>query len=162
AETDETVDLGAANAYTFEQVAGLAGQAEAAAQEQNRLEAAGLPPTVVARLAAVKRFTLRIAAASAVSVEEGPVLPEVATLAGNYPNPFESQTTLRYGLPEAGTARVVLYDLAGRRLRVLAEGDHAAGWHEVTLDASDLSSGVYVVRLDVDGVRVSHRLTLVR
>ncbi|MEO0743584.1 MAG: T9SS type A sorting domain-containing protein [Bacteroidota bacterium] len=162
AETDETVDLGAANAYTFEQVAGLAGQAEAAAEEQSRLEAAGLPPRVVARLAAAKRFTLRIAAASAVSVEEGPVLPEVATLAGNYPNPFAAQTTIRYGLPAAGPAQVVLYDLTGRRIRVLADGTHAAGWHEVTLDAGDLSSGVYVARLNVDGLRVSHRLTLMR
>ncbi|MEM1057107.1 MAG: T9SS type A sorting domain-containing protein [Bacteroidota bacterium] len=169
AETGERIDLNATDAYTFdwmveaaEKAGSGATDATIAQDEPNRRAAASLPTELVSRLATAERFTLRITAGSAVSVEEGAVLPEVVTLAGSYPNPFDAQTTLRYGLPEAGPAQVMLYDLAGRLLQVLAEGDHAAGWHEVTLDARDLANGVYVARLSVNGVQVSHRLTLVR
>ncbi|MEM9996374.1 MAG: T9SS type A sorting domain-containing protein [Bacteroidota bacterium] len=162
AETGETVDLSAVETYTFEWVAETTAQAGVGPQQGDQRGTVRLPRRVSARVAAAKRFTLRIAAASVVSVEEGPVLPRVATLAGNYPNPFGAETTLRYGLPEPGPARVVVYDLTGRLVSVLAQGQHKAGWHEVALEAGDLSSGVYVARLEVGGLRVSHRLTLAR
>jgi hypothetical protein len=69
-------------------------------------------------------------------------------LRGNYPNPFNPRTTIRFDLPEAASVRLVVYDVQGRRVRVLADGPRAAGPHEVLFEASGLPSGWYLARLE--------------
>jgi hypothetical protein len=78
----------------------------------------------------------------------------------NAPNPFRDQTVIRYQLKESGTVRLDLFDLNGRHLYTLAEGHHQAGEHEVTLSGSELSGGLYLYRLRVNGE--SHAKKLLR
>lgn len=73
--------------------------------------------------------------------------PVTFALEQNYPNPWNPSTTIRYTLPEGSQVRLDIVDLLGRTVRELAIGHQEAGSHSVTLDASGLSSGVYLYRL---------------
>ncbi len=74
-------------------------------------------------------------------------VPEAYVLEANYPNPFNPQTTIRFGMPESAQVRLMVYDVLGRPVRVLVDGTRAAGTHEVIFEAGDLPSGTYLVRL---------------
>ena len=83
-------------------------------------------------------------------------LPKALSLYPNYPNPFNPETRIRFGVPESGRVRVAVYDLSGRLIRSLWDGPATAGFHSVTWDARDASgmqvpSGVYFYR--VEGAR---------
>ena len=84
-------------------------------------------------------------------------------LSAPVPNPTAGTSRVRYTLAEAGAARLAVYDALGRRVAVLASGDHAAGPHAAPLDGARLAPGVYVVRLTADdGTAEAVRLTVVR
>ncbi len=89
-------------------------------------------------------------------------LPSEAILAAAYPNPFARQTTLSFRLPERDRVTLTVYDVLGREVARLVDGEVGAGHHEAVLDGSDLASGVYVVRLVAGEATQTQRLTLVR
>ena len=100
------------------------------------------------------------------SLREGPVAalqaaPDALALQA-YPNPFAQSTTLRYALPTAADVSLRVYDLLGREVVALDEGEQDAGLHEAELQADGLSAGVYVVRLQAGSQAVTSRITLVR
>jgi hypothetical protein len=64
-----------------------------------------------------------------------------------YPNPFNPVTHIRYGLPNPSNVRIEVFDMLGRRISTLVEGQKPAGYHTVDFDGSNLSSGVYLYRL---------------
>ncbi len=76
-----------------------------------------------------------------------PLLPGEFRLFDAVPNPFNPSTTLSWELPNAAEARLELFDLQGRLVRALAAGPQAAGPHSLRLDANELASGVYLLRL---------------
>jgi hypothetical protein len=80
----------------------------------------------------------------------------------NYPNPFNGLTVIRYSLPKASRVRISVYDMLGREVKVLAEGTRDVGHHQVSLDGSFFSSGVYLCRLRADGFISSRKLLLIR
>ncbi|SHF19953.1 Por secretion system C-terminal sorting domain-containing protein [Fodinibius roseus] len=90
-------------------------------------------------------------AGRAVSDEE----PAETKLFQNYPNPFRRDTQIRFDLAKASHVTLTIYDVLGRRVRVLRNAEMGAKSHFVTFDADGLSSGVYFARLKTpDGVRV--------
>lgn len=103
-------------------------------------------------------------AATSVAVEvprDAPPAPYVLTAA--YPNPFNPQTTLHFRLQHAEPVRIALYDLLGRERRVLYEGMPTPGrLHPLRIDGSDLSSGMYLVQLSGQDVRVTRPIMLVK
>jgi hypothetical protein len=93
---------------------------------------------------------------------EGGALPDAFGLERAYPNPFTDETTVAYTLGEAGPVTLSVYDVLGREVATLVDGEQAAVRHEVTFDARGLAAGVYVLRLTAgDEVRTS-RVTLVK
>lgn len=75
-------------------------------------------------------------------------IPAALFLYGNYPNPFNPETTIRFDLPEAAGVRVEVYDLLGRLALTLPPQPLDAGaGRTLGLDASSLSSGVYLYRI---------------
>jgi len=94
--------------------------------------------------------------------------PDAPTLTDAFPNPFNPSTTLAFTLPAAGTVRLDVYDVTGRRVRRLLDGPAAAGRNEVVWDGRDdagraLASGAYLARLTAPRAAPStRRLTLVR
>ncbi len=93
--------------------------------------------------------------------------PGTSALAQNYPNPFNPETTIRFHLHERQQVRLVIYDLAGHRVRTLVDGELAAGEQAMTWDGRDhsgktVASGVYFYAL-VTGNQVERRkMTLLR
>ncbi|ARA94136.1 hypothetical protein AWN76_013885 [Rhodothermaceae bacterium RA] len=79
----------------------------------------------------------------------GVELPATLTLVGSYPNPFNPRATIRYGLPEAGSVRLAVYDLLGREVTVLVDGMQVAGWYNVAFEAGTLPTGVYLYRVQL-------------
>lgn len=94
--------------------------------------------------------------------EDDPTLPTSIALYQNFPNPFNPTTQIRYELPQAGQVRLDAFDITGRHVATLVDGQAAAGRHTVTFDARNLSSGVYIYRLQAGGTVISRRLTLIK
>ena len=95
------------------------------------------------------------------------VAPEVAlpseyVLSSAYPNPFNPETTIPFGLPEASWVDLSVYDVLGRRVAVLVEGERPAGRHVVQFRGESLSSGVYLVRMQAGAFSQVRYLTLVK
>ena len=89
-------------------------------------------------------------------------LPQEFILAQNYPNPCNPTTTVRYGLPVASTVSLRLYDVLGREVMRLVDGQVSAGYHQVTVDASTLASGVYLYRIDAGSFTQVKKLLLLK
>lgn len=85
-----------------------------------------------------------------------------ATLSPPFPNPSTGRAAIRFDLPEAGTARLMVYDALGRAVACLVDGLVESGRHTVWFDSASLPSGVYLVRLVTEGRTETQRLTLVR
>lgn len=88
--------------------------------------------------------------------------PESISLNQNYPNPFNPTTIISYQLPQAGSVQLELFDMTGQRVAVLKEGMQSAGSHSVEFDASSLSSGVYIYRLQSAGTVLTRKMTLIK
>ncbi len=89
-------------------------------------------------------------------------LPQTHELAQNYPNPFNPSTTIRFALPQAEQVRLAVYDMLGRELAVLVDGQRPAGWHSATFDARDLASGMYLYRLEAGAQVITQQMVLVK
>ena len=105
--------------------------------------------------------------ATAVSDAGGPGLPADYALEQNHPNPFNSQTVLRFSLPRAAEVELAVYNLAGQRVARLAGGHLEAGVHTVRWDGRaetgrGLASGVYACRLRTEDRTLSRKLLLLR
>ena len=87
--------------------------------------------------------------------------PEDLTLTC-YPNPFNATAILRFALPRAGSARLLVYDLLGRKVLDEDLGRLPAGEHRHTLDASDLPSGIYFARLEALGLSRVQKMVILR
>ncbi|MBK7868293.1 MAG: T9SS type A sorting domain-containing protein [Ignavibacteriales bacterium] len=70
------------------------------------------------------------------------------SLSQNYPNPFNPETMIKFSIPESGFVKGVVYDILGREVTILLNGEMDPGNHEVKFDAVALSSGVYIFRLE--------------
>jgi hypothetical protein len=75
-------------------------------------------------------------------------LPDVTALERNYPNPFNAQTVIRFQLATDSSVRLRLYDILGREVAVLAQGDYPAGYHSVRWDGGSTPTGVYFYRIE--------------
>lgn len=99
----------------------------------------------------------------AVSVDETDhALPSSFELHQNFPNPFNPATVIRFELPERVPVVLTVYDVLGRAVRTLANTTLNAGRYQLTFDASGLSSGVYLYRLQAGSTVVNRRMTLLK
>ena len=97
------------------------------------------------------------------SVSEGPRnIPIVFTLAQNYPNPFNPSTTIRYALPERSHVTLTVFNTLGQQVVTLVGGEVEAGYHEVTFDASEFASGVYLYRLTTGDYVQTRKVVVLR
>ncbi|MEQ9104801.1 MAG: T9SS type A sorting domain-containing protein [Rhodothermales bacterium] len=89
-------------------------------------------------------------------------LPTEFVLTGNYPNPFNPQTSIQFGLPEAAHVTLAVYDLMGRRVRVLIDGTMSAGMHQASFDAGSLPSGAYLYQLTTPAGSITKTMMLLK
>jgi hypothetical protein len=94
-------------------------------------------------------------------------VPQVLKLYPCQPNPFNPHTTIKYYLPEAGSVRLLVFDVSGRLVRTLVDDSMPQGSHEVAWDGRDASgrevgSGSYLARLEFGGELEVVRMGLIR
>ena len=89
-------------------------------------------------------------------------LPQHYKLEQNYPNPFNPTTLIGFELPVSSEVTLEVYDMLGRRVAVLVDGMVEAGRHQVDFDASRLSSGVYIYKLQAGSQTITRKMTLVK
>ena len=87
--------------------------------------------------------------------------PQVYTLMQNFPNPFNSTTTIRFDLPSATKVSLKVYDLLGREIASLAQGYLEAGYHQVQWKTS-VASGIYFFRLQTEGFVQAKKMVLLK
>jgi len=96
--------------------------------------------------------------------------PPAPGLRPNFPNPFNPQTTIRYGIPESHVtgmrSRLEIYSLRGQRVRLLTVSE-TPGWHEVLWNGKDETgetqpSGHYFVRLTAGGEVATWQMTMIK
>ncbi|MEX0779997.1 MAG: T9SS type A sorting domain-containing protein [Balneolales bacterium] len=80
----------------------------------------------------------------------------------NYPNPFNPSTQIQYSVKYAGDVHLAVYNMLGQQVSVLINEYKPAGMHEATFDASHLSSGVYLYRIQAGNFVRTRNLTLIK
>jgi hypothetical protein len=88
--------------------------------------------------------------------------PKEYRLLQNYPNPFNPTTTIEFSVPRRSTVRLVLMNAMGQIVRELTDREFTAGTHQVKLDASSLSSGVYFCRMQSDNFVDAKKIVLMK
>jgi photosystem II stability/assembly factor-like uncharacterized protein len=89
-------------------------------------------------------------------------VPTAFALNQNYPNPFNPTTIVSYQLPVASSVRLTVYDMLGREIAVLVDGEMEPGTHQVTFDGSALSSGVYFYTMKAGAFSSTKSLMLMK
>ena len=90
------------------------------------------------------------------------VTPTASQLGQNVPNPFNPSTEIVYALAEEAPVRLVIYNLLGQSVVTLVDGVQMAGYHTVRWDASDVSAGVYLYRIQTDSFTATRRMIFVK
>jgi len=89
-------------------------------------------------------------------------IPEQFVLFQNYPNPFNPETHIRFGLPRSSRVRIEVLNILGQRVATLLDAYKPAGYHEVVWDASNMSSGVYIYRINTRDYVKMRKMILMR
>jgi hypothetical protein len=88
--------------------------------------------------------------------------PADFTLSQNYPNPLNPTTTISYDLPEAQEISLQVFDVTGRLVETLYNGYKEAGHWDVTWNAGNQTSGIYIYRLQVGDQHISRKMLLIK
>ena len=122
----------------------VTGMASRIAASVDEIGGKGLTSKRMARRQVSEAEIAAVLSAPEITVE----VPSAYTLERSFPNPFNPATTIRFSLPESAQVRLVVFDVLGRKVRLLLDGTREAGTHEVVFDASALPSGMYLYRLE--------------
>ena len=101
------------------------------------------------------------------AVVENPAVPVSYELFPNFPNPFNPSTTIRFSLPQAGTVKMVIFNILGQQVRILVDQDLEAGFHNMVWDGANrhglrVASGVYLVRIQAGSFVKTRKMLLVK
>ncbi|MEE9553087.1 MAG: T9SS type A sorting domain-containing protein [candidate division Zixibacteria bacterium] len=96
-----------------------------------------------------------------------PGVPEVYALNQNYPNPFNAETKISFTIPKPGQVEISVFDILGRRVRKLIEGQYRSGTHDVIWDGKNdtgriLSSGIYFYAIQTEHYNQSKKMLMLK
>ena len=89
-------------------------------------------------------------------------VPNGFELMQNYPNPFNPTTEIRFSITEGGKTTLIVYDMLGRAVRGLVNGNLSPGTYTATFNASDLSTGMYIYVLTSGDARLTKKMVLTK
>ena len=95
-------------------------------------------------------------------VEDEEGIPVKFSLTQNFPNPFNPQTVISYSLDKTADVRLEVFDLLGRKVQTLVNGEMDAGNHDVIWKGTDQGAGVYFYRLSADGRSETRKMVLLK
>ena len=92
-------------------------------------------------------------------------IPEKYTLSGNYPNPFNPETTIKFGLPKESRVTIKIFNVLGQKVIKLMDSEKKAGYHQVRWDARNefgkkVSAGVYLYRMQAGNYNKTMKMML--
>jgi len=90
------------------------------------------------------------------------VNPDKFELSQNYPNPFNPSTKISYSVTQSTNVKLSVYNILGQQVSVLVNDFRNTGTYEVNFDASNLSSGIYIYRLEAGSTVISKKMTLLK
>lgn len=88
--------------------------------------------------------------------------PESVNLKQNYPNPFNPSTTISFYLPENSYVRLAVYNVVGQQVAILRDENVSGGDHSVVWNASEMPSGIYIVKLETQQNVLTRKITLIK
>jgi len=95
--------------------------------------------------------------------EDGEVeLPRKFTLAQNYPNPFNPSTTIRFSLSQREQVTLKVFDVNGREVATLVDGNLEAGNHAVTFAPREITTGLYFYKLTTGKFSQTRKAVLIK
>jgi hypothetical protein len=94
--------------------------------------------------------------------QDGAMIPSEYALNQNYPNPFNPSTTIEFSMPQVNFVTLEVYNMVGQKVATLVEGTRQAGVHTVTFDASTLSSGTYLYRMQAGDQMLMQKMSLIK
>jgi hypothetical protein len=106
-----------------------------------------------------KKGPVAVAASEETTVAQ---IPTEELLLNNYPNPFNPTTTISFRLETESNVTLRVYDITGKQVAELVNGYRRSGRHQVTFDASDLTSGVYFYHLQAGSMTEMKRMLLIK
>ncbi len=89
-------------------------------------------------------------------------IPDLLAIFPNYPNPFNATTIIKYNLPNPADVTIEIYNILGRKVETLFQGEQPAGYHQVVWDASDHSSGMYFYRIQAGEYIETRKMVLLK
>jgi len=88
--------------------------------------------------------------------------PNQFKLSQNYPNPFNPSTTINFTIPQATNVTLTVYNVLGQRVATLVNQRMSSGTHSVQFDASRLSSGMYIYRVEAGSFTENKQMMLIK
>ncbi|MDP2365663.1 MAG: T9SS type A sorting domain-containing protein [Ignavibacteria bacterium] len=88
--------------------------------------------------------------------------PNKFELSQNYPNPFNPTTSISFALPQAGNVKLSVYNLLGQEVQTLINSFMESGSHAVNFEATNLNSGIYLYKLEANGLTSVRKMTLLK
>ncbi|MFC2150314.1 T9SS type A sorting domain-containing protein [Calditrichota bacterium] len=107
-------------------------------------------------------WNIQVTEPNSVGTEDAVGLPADYLLLDSYPNPFNQETTIMYGLPLPGEVTVNVYDLRGRLVKELFTGYKSAGWHKSVFNALDIPAGQYFVQYNHPAGSQAQKIVLLK
>ena len=112
-------------------------------------------------------YGIGVLSSGTIEVMDMLAVPEEYNLTQNYPNPFNPSTTISFSIPSEGFVQVNVYDITGRLITGLVNGNLSAGYHDVIWDGTDMfgsnvSAGLYIYSLQAEGVSLTRKMVLMK
>ena len=89
-------------------------------------------------------------------------LPTDFSLSQNYPNPFNPNTRIKYSIPNESKVVIRVYDILGKEIATLVNEEKPSGNYSVEFDASNLSSGVYLYKIQARDFVQTRKMILLK
>ncbi len=89
-------------------------------------------------------------------------VPGVFSLSQNYPNPFNPTTKINYAVPEQSLVTIKLFNVLGQEVMTLVNSVKEAGSYEVNLNASNLSSGIYIYKMSAKNYSCVRKMSILK
>ena len=91
-----------------------------------------------------------------------PMLPNDFKLYQNYPNPFNPATNISFYLSQTSIVKLEVFNVLGESVETIVNGELSSGFHTVKFSGSNLASGIYLILLEANEIRLSKKMLLLK